>query len=545
MFCFKPKSIIGQALAIICIVLVLGVQKPDYAKSTGDSNPVNPIRVENSASGRMSKSIFASIKIDTTSQYVGHVVEVPIFIKNDVELGSFELEVDFPYQYLTFIGAERGEALSDTSNGVYTWEWMNYHTFHYTDSLYRLTLFGLHDIPNGSQNIGVPLFPHNEYVELVRLQFIINNYGFPSGTFLPLTFEWEISDCMENTLQDPSYYYLYTSNDLTQFNSIDCPPESLGNYSVIPSLEFVDGGVQAFYDFTKTGDVNLNTLPYEVADWVCFQNFLSHGDSALINPEQQAHNSDVNCDLLPWTISDLLYLCRVILHDAVEIPCKSLEFAYPGQTLYKVDVTDELALVHTSAHPGETVSVPVWLSNSNVAGGVTINVLFDSTSLSVEGVDTSQTRIKGWQNIIPVINPGELFFFGYPDWWDHPSPWIQPGSGTLISVYFRVNASVTPGTFLPITFQTEPNLGHYNAYTDTIGLTFVQPSTISGWIYTNVISGDANSDGILDVGDLVYLINYLYKFGMPPSPVNLGDYNHDSEVNIADVVALINYLYRG
>jgi hypothetical protein len=97
---------------------------------------------------------------------------------------------------------------------------------------------------------------------------------------------------------------------------------------------------------------------------------------------------------------------------------------------------------------------------------------------------------------------------------------------------------------LPITFETEPNLGHYNAYTDTIGLTFVQPSTISGWIFTDVISGDANSDGILDVGDLVYLLNYLYRAGIPPSPVSLGDFNNDTEVNVSDIVALINYLFR-
>jgi hypothetical protein len=307
----------------------------------------------------------------------------------------------------------------------------------------------------------------------------------------------------------------------------------------------LDGGVTAFYDLTKTGDVNLNGLPYEVADWVFFQNFLLFGDSILINPEQQAHNSDVNCDLLPWTISDLLYLCRVILHEAVEIPCKNQGFVHPEKTIYKADASDELALVHTSAHPGDTVSVPVWLSNSIIADGVTFNVSFDSTSLAVVGVDTSQTRIEGWQNIVPVINPGEMFFFGYPDWWySHPIPFMQPGEGVLLRINFKIADAVSPGISLPITFETDSGLGHYNAYTDTTGLTFVQLSTTPGWIYTDVISGDANSDGILDVGDLVYLLNYLYRSSMPPSPVSLGDFNQDSEVNVSDVVALINYLFH-
>lgn len=543
MFSFNPKSVYGQAAIVFCFLLVLIVFEPAFAKIGGGLNQVHPGLVGNLSNSGTGKNSLATIRIDTTSQYIGQVVDVPIYIRNDVEFGGFELEVDFPYHNLTFIGAERGEALSDTSNGRYIWEYFNYRLLPYTDSLYKVNIIGLYDLPD--TDVGVPLAPHDEYVGLVVLQFVIANYGFPSGTFLPLTFEWEIGDCMENIFQDTSYSTLYVSQDSVQFNSIDCPPESVENHPVIPSLEFLDGGVQAFYDLTKTGDVNLNGLPYEVADWVCFQNFLSSGDSALINPEQQAHNSDVNCDQLPWTIADLLYLCRVILHDTVEIPCKNEESTSPESFLNPQKNPDKFNLVSSSAHPGEVVSVPVWLSNSTIAGGVTFNVLFDSASLTVEGVDTSQTRIEGWQNIIPVINPGKLFFFGYPDWWNHFSTWIPPGSGTLIKVNFRVNANVTPGTFLPITFQTEPNLGHYNAYTDTTGLTFVQPSTISGWIYTNVILGDANSDGTLDVGDLVYLINYLYRADIPPSPVSLGDFNHDSEVNIADVVALINYLFRG
>jgi len=552
MFSFKPKSIIGRALATICIVLALGVQKPGYAKTLGDSNPVNPIHVENPDSGRMNKSTLSSIKIDTTSQYIGQVAEIPILIRNDVLIGGFQLQVDFPKDNLSFIGAERGEVLSDTANGEYDWEFFTFYLSSYNDTLNRCNINGAYDL-SGDSHQGVPLAIQPDYASLVVLKFLIGSGNFTSGTLLPIIFEWEGTvvddsliedwDCTENTLWGQSWDTVFASQNPAQFSPDLCPFG--GGVTLSPSLEFLDGGVYAFYDLTQTGDINLNGISYEVADWVCFQNFLLHGDSVLINPEQQAHNSDVNCDLLPWTIADLLYLCRVILHDAVEIPCKSQEFAYPEQTLYQGKVSDELALVPTSAHPGETVSVPVWLSNSTITGGVTFNVLFDSASLSVEGVDTSQTRIEGWQNIIPVINPGELFFFGYPDWWyAHPFSFIPPGGGILLRINFRIADSVSPGISLPITFETEPNLGHYSAYTDTTGLTFVQPPTISGWIYTDVIAGDANSDGILDVGDLVYLLNYLYRAGMPPSPVILGDFNDDAEVNVSDIVALINYLFR-
>ena len=57
--------------------------------------------------------------------------------------------------------------------------------------------------------------------------------------------------------------------------------------------------------------------------------------------------------------------------------------------------------------------------------------------------------------------------------------------------------------------------------------------------------GDANGDQILDVGDVVFLVNYLYKDDVPPYPLLAGDANCDGEVDIADVVYLVNYLYRG
>jgi len=57
--------------------------------------------------------------------------------------------------------------------------------------------------------------------------------------------------------------------------------------------------------------------------------------------------------------------------------------------------------------------------------------------------------------------------------------------------------------------------------------------------------GDMNADGAVNVGDVVYLVNYLYRGGNPPTPPLVGDVNCDGVVNVGDVVFLINYLFRG
>jgi hypothetical protein len=58
------------------------------------------------------------------------------------------------------------------------------------------------------------------------------------------------------------------------------------------------------------------------------------------------------------------------------------------------------------------------------------------------------------------------------------------------------------------------------------------------------VRGDANGDGIIDVGDVVYVINYLFKSGPTPNPIQAADATCDGNVDVGDVVFLINYLFR-
>ena len=59
------------------------------------------------------------------------------------------------------------------------------------------------------------------------------------------------------------------------------------------------------------------------------------------------------------------------------------------------------------------------------------------------------------------------------------------------------------------------------------------------------VRGDVTGDGLINVADVVYLVNFLFRGGTEPYPLESGDANSDGEVNVADVVYLVNYLYRG
>lgn len=65
------------------------------------------------------------------------------------------------------------------------------------------------------------------------------------------------------------------------------------------------------------------------------------------------------------------------------------------------------------------------------------------------------------------------------------------------------------------------------------------------FVGADVLCGDANGDGLVDVGDVVYLINYIFKSGPAPDPLEAGDANGDRAVDVGDASFLINYVFKG
>ena len=57
--------------------------------------------------------------------------------------------------------------------------------------------------------------------------------------------------------------------------------------------------------------------------------------------------------------------------------------------------------------------------------------------------------------------------------------------------------------------------------------------------------GDLNQSCTVDVGDLVFLVNYMFAGGPPPPFEPDGDVNGDDTVDIGDLVYLVNYMFAG
>jgi hypothetical protein len=64
-------------------------------------------------------------------------------------------------------------------------------------------------------------------------------------------------------------------------------------------------------------------------------------------------------------------------------------------------------------------------------------------------------------------------------------------------------------------------------------------------LYPALLRGDLNEDTEINIADIEYLINYLFREGLSPNTPAAGDANGSFTLNISDVVYLINYVLQG
>jgi hypothetical protein len=109
------------------------------------------------------------------------------------------------------------------------------------------------------------------------------------------------------------------------------------------------------------------------------------------------------------------------------------------------------------------------------------------------------------------------------------------------------DSAITYNVNIPLGDSIEP--GIYSGFVTVFTVTDTMRVPLQVTVLRKYMRGDVNDDSKVSISDIVYLINYLFKFGpppqCPPSPYLIcGDPNCDGKVSISDIVYLINYLFK-
>ena len=120
------------------------------------------------------------------------------------------------------------------------------------------------------------------------------------------------------------------------------------------------------------------------------------------------------------------------------------------------------------------------------------------------------------------------------------SPPLAAGEGVLFKLYFKYDANP------PVPGHNVIDTSSYLTYLFDVGTSFgsYTPTVVTGAIDIHGPRGDADQSNNIDVGDVVFVVNYIFAGGPAPSLYS-GDADASGAIDISDPVYLVAYIFAG
>ncbi len=426
---------------------------------------------------------------------LGETIDVPITFKNssDFTSGGFELLIRYDNSGLIFNGVTEGQYLVDC----------NWDSFFYQEI--SPGFLSIYAIAN-TDGIGLDCYLENGVGELARISFTVMDDSALICQSLPVEFYWQ--ECTHNLFSDETGQNVLGSDSVWDPDDfVYTGGETLGTTQGAPDECFQGSPnpIQRFIDFHSgnvsidcgpippmPGDVNVNEIPFEIADYVIFTNWFIYGDSIFyVDFERQVAHTDCNGDGLVLTARDLIYLLLVIEGDTIPPSGKSSDDPINMAYIVQDTLNKTIRIIHS-----DSLSAAFFIFNDQ---------------------------------IVPAYNGPMYFDYGYDN--QDTRALIHPNLSTQTYNFM-------PGEELSYTgdgLLTYVDLADYNG-------SFI-PSTI---LYSagGLICGDVNGDNQVNVSDAVYMISWIFVGGPPPQPLIVADVNCDNQANISDAVYIINWIFN-
>ncbi len=439
----------------------------------------------------------------------GHVnvAITSIDVAEGFQLGGFDFLIEYDDNLLTLESVSPGQALTDCD-----WEYFTYSIGSSSacpDTADLGTVVAIIAVANMNDGQNYPDCYLETPGELAVMDFLVTDQDTAECHFAPVRWLW--CDCSHNVISSLTGDTIFVSDSVYFVDygpwgnfTVDEPfpthgganSDCLTGDNVIRAVDLIGGGVDI--DCTETiarGDINLNGVDYEIADYVLFANWFYYGGSVfIVSHDAQVIATDVNANGSRPELADFVYLGRVIVGDAQPFPVPPA--APVGDTM--VITQDMVTKVITIDYPDS------------------INGMF-------------------------MVFVGDIHPW---DWEDHPD---QPFNGLFTKVLLESFLSGGDTLFYQDPFMTYTGEGTLvSAIASYDGLSHIpikiQFADIPGCceIRGNV---DRDPNGTINILDLIYLVKYMFHDGVaPPCPTQV-DINGDDQLTIDDLIHLVAYMF--
>jgi len=311
-------------------------------------------------------------------QFQGQFTDLPITLETTDStqgLGGFDILIGYSASALAFQQAFEGDLYDSCGWEYFTYRYGGPPECGTACPSGMLRVVGLADMNDGPNYPGCD-DPFPGYVQpgqlpttLAVLRFLVSNDRNLACTFVPIGFFWY--DCGDNLLSNHDGREVYLSarvfgefdtliNQETELPSWYGAPSECVNYDPATDrltrryVDYHNGGIGIIGNcpIDMRGDINLNGIPYEIADAVMYQNYFISGLVAFgSHVEGSIAASDCNVDGVALSVADFVYLMRVVIGDAM--PCLGAtpsaniaRFSQDPNGVISVETPDSLGAVH-------------------------------------------------------------------------------------------------------------------------------------------------------------------------------------------------------
>jgi len=284
------------------------------------------------------------------------------------------------------------------------------------------------------------------------------------------------------------------------------------------------------------------------------------GSVLLLNPPSDSFN---------LKLPSIGQLIEAAIDDSVELVWESSQVFCPGDSiLYTLTVSDIATFNSLNTYTFEDLQDTVYSFDATYDLWYG-NVFWKVTATNVLGLERLCTPDYSYFDLqLEATAPGDFNLMSPDDSslfntiaritqdfaWTIPSSQV-PDDTLSYDVHFWLGAPVPGGEDFIVTGLDSNGTGVaidqfqlYNDYSWRVNCS--NRIGLSNWstqvfVLSYFLRGDANSDGEINIGDAVFIINYIFKGGPPPAFEKLGDPNCDLTINVGDPVYLINYIFKG
>ncbi|MGE3163672.1 MAG: hypothetical protein AB7O52_02095 [Planctomycetota bacterium] len=118
---------------------------------------------------------------------------------------------------------------------------------------------------------------------------------------------------------------------------------------------------------------------------------------------------------------------------------------------------------------------------------------------------------------------------------------------TFATLVFAVTGTFADGETRQLTFVDGLGAGVLNEFVDNGApiTPFTMGATVTFVNAATFVRGDCNSDGSVNIPDVIFLLNYLFAFGLSPSCFSSCDVDDNGSLQLPDAIVALNYLFAG